>query len=513
MKFFDSDLYYNYDKMLSAIGDNIIIKQSFYKEFTKSEIKKTLIQKIDLELCREFGIYVNKKIKKGLNPFNDLNGRIKLNSFIISDSILRVRVKLFFFCIAKFFYNYFFLLINIFKIIFQKKIKIICQNVLLENLFNVSSEDKLHESYKTVKESKIDILKNNLLVRGKVKFNLHEKSGLTFKENPFIYLLKDIGHSNIDLLFLFFKILLSPVKFFYYILFNPLLVLIYKDFIFFPLIKFLNERKKIKNIIFSTSQIHFQELWLKKFNNRNFETHFLNYSNNSNQFVYRNSKHKSHYPWLKHISADHHWVWTENQKVYYKSLGLSGQFHVIDPLLINFPKIITNNIDDNLTIAIFDIPSFKKDFIKNKLGIINYYYSPKNMFKFLNDIIEVVDELEITFDLKIKIILKNKRQKNKLYDSKNFENISYLEKINNNFECVSPDTNIYSLISSSLCTISIPYTATASVASYLNRNSIYYDPTNSLARPKYFEPNINYIFKKNHLKNTLRNLILKELKL
>ena len=100
-----------------------------------------------------------------------------------------------------------------------------------------------------------------------------------------------------------------------------------------------------------------------------------------------------------------------------------------------------------------------------------------------------------------------------MYDSKCFENISYLEKINNNFECVSHDTNLYSLISSSFCTISIPYTGTASVASYLNRNSIYYDPTNSLVRPKYFEPNIKYIFKKNHLENTLRNLITKEIKL
>ena len=508
MEYFDSDLHHNYNILISSLGEKINIKTTFFSEFKKSELKKRLIQKIDFDLFRSYGNFVNKRIRNGLTPFPELNGVLNIKDFTIdfNNDKFKISIKLFIKCSFFFIYNYIILIFQILKIFFIKKVNIDSKNILLENLFNVSSQISLKDSLDTISQSKLDILKEDLLVRGNLGFKVPNDESIVFDKHPFIFLLKNKAFSSKNLFFLFFEVFIFPLKFFYKCITNPLLVLLYKDFLIFPVVRFVNKRGKIKSIIFTTSQIHQQELWSRDFEGRKFESHFLNYSNNSNQFIYKKSKYKTHYPWLKHIVVDNHWVWTEVQKKYYKFLGHLGKSRVVDPILVNFPRILTNKHSNDLYIAIFDIPSFRFSFIK-KHGIINFYYSLQNNSKFYNDIINVVDELQLYFGLNIKILLKPKRGSQKIYYSKGLKYISELSKSNNNFETVSHDTNIYSLISNSLCSISIPYTGTASVSSFLNKPSIYYDASNMLAKPDLCDENIEYIYSKELLKQSLKKII------
>jgi polysaccharide biosynthesis PFTS motif protein len=192
----------------------------------------------------------------------------------------------------------------------------------------------------------------------------------------------------------------------------------------------------------------------------------------------------------------------------YQSIGLNSLFKIVDPIILGLPKKSNKVLKPNnhFSIIVFDVPTFKEDFIKT-LGVISYYYNSENMIGFIKDIIDVCSDLTNTLGIDIKIKLKNKRKNHKLYDQAHIKKILKLSSENNNFNLISHDSNIYSLLSSSSCSISIPYTSTASISASFGTPAFYYDPTNSLRKPKYSESNIEYIYKKSILKNTLKSHI------
>jgi polysaccharide biosynthesis PFTS motif protein len=295
---------------------------------------------------------------------------------------------------------------------------------------------------------------------------------------------------------------------------NPHLILIANDFLLLPLIYFLNKNKKINSIIFTTGQLDYQPLWCRNFSNKIFTTHFLNYSNNSNDFNYDNLPSESFYPPLPFICADVNWVWSKSQIMKYQSLGLNSLFKIVDPIILGLPKKSNKVLKPNnhFSIIVFDVPTFKEDFIKT-LGVISYYYNSENMIGFIKDIIDVCSDLTNTLGIEIKIKLKNKRKNHKLYDQAHINKILKLSSKNNNFNLISHDSNIYSLLNDSSCSISIPYTSTASISASVGIPAIYYDPTNSLRKSKYSESNIEYIYKKSILKNTLKSHIINNFQL
>jgi polysaccharide biosynthesis PFTS motif protein len=198
----------------------------------------------------------------------------------------------------------------------------------------------------------------------------------------------------------------------------------------------------------------------------------------------------------------------------YQSLGLNSLFKIVDPIILGLPKKSNKVLKPNnhFSIIVFDVPTFKEDFIKT-LGVISYYYNSENMIGFIKDIIDVCSDLTNTLGIDIKIKLKNKRKNHKLYDQAHINKILKLSSKNNNFNLISHDSNIYSLLNDSSCSISIPYTSTASISASVGIPAIYYDPTNSLRKSKYSESNIEYIYKKSILKNTLKSHIINNFQL
>ena len=518
IKFRNEHLYHNFNVLCKKIEFILSTKKYNFPQHSNKVINQRLIQKICYECIKSYGIVANNRIKKGLHPFEKYESKLRLGELFIDFKNNKLKLSLtlilnFFF---KFFYEYLKVNINLIRVIFQSKIKTESLNILLDSeLLNTTSEKLAVESLETIKKSKIDILKKNLLININDTNLSFTKSSLIFDKNPFFFLLRSTEFKSHQHFLLLLKVLIIPLKLFPKLIINPHLILISQDFPLFPVINFLNNNHKINSIIFTTSHINYQPLWSRDFTNKNFTTHFLNYSNNSNDFVYeKNSLNLIHYPLLSYISTDVNWVWSKNQIKKYQSFGLTSLFKIVDPIILGLPKKSNKVIKPNnhFSIIIFDVPTFKEDFIK-KQGALSYYYSSKNMIKFLNDIISICKDLKGSLGVNIVINLKNKRKKHKLYDEEHTNKILKLSSDNNCFNLIPYDSNIYSLLNNSSCSISIPYTSTASISDSLGIPSIYYDPTNSLIKPYYFEPNIYYTFNKKALKNHLKKLIISEFKL
>tara|TARA_B100000963_G_scaffold335934_1_gene330540 strand:- start:3137 stop:4690 length:1554 start_codon:yes stop_codon:yes gene_type:complete len=504
-------LFHNFNSVNKKIEILLSTKKYNFSSHSNKVINQRLIQKICKDNIIIYGITANKRLKKGIDPFEKHKSKFRLGklSFDFKNNNLKVSFNQILKSFLKFFYEYLKIVFHLLKVFFNSKIDVEPSNILLDdNLLNISSNKLFLESLETIKKSKIDILKTNLIVKSNHSIKNFSKSHVYFDKNPFIFLLRSKEFKLCQHMLLLFQVLVIPLKLFSKLIVNPHLILIADDFLLFPVIKFLNKNKKINSIVFTTGQLDYQPLWSRNFSNKVFNTHFINYSNNCNDFYYDNLPPNSFYPPLSLISADVHWVWSKNQILKYQSLGLNSLFKVVEPIILGLPKK-SNKVqmpNSHFSIIVFDVPTFKEDFIKTQ-GVINYYYNSENMIVFIKDIIEVCRDLTNTLGIDIKIQLKHKRKNHKFYDQVHMNKILKLSFENNNFNLISYDSNIYSLLCNSSCSISIPYTSTASISANLGTHAIYYDPTHSLRKPQYCESNIEYIYKKSILKNSLKSQI------
>jgi polysaccharide biosynthesis PFTS motif protein len=510
-KFRNEHLFNNFNILIKKIEILLSTKNYNFPLHSNKVINQRLTQKICKDNIYDYGIIANKRIKKDLDPFEKFESKFRLGelSFDFKNNRLKLSFSLILKLFLKFFYGYLKIIFYLFRVFFNSKIDIKSSNILLdENLLNISSNKSFLESLETIKKNKIDVLKTNLLIKSNLSIRNFTKSYVLSEKNPFIFLLRSKEFKLNQHMLLLFRTLVIPLKLFSKFIANPHLILIANDFLLLPLINFLNKNNKINSIVFTTGQMDYQPLWSRDFTNKIFTTHFLNYSNNSNDFIYNNLPSNSFYPPLSLISVDVNWVWSKNQILKYQSLGLNSLFKIVDPIILGLPKKSNKVLKPNnhFSIIVFDVPTFKEDFIKT-LGVISYYYNSENMIGFIKDIIDVCSDLTNTLGIDIKIKLKNKRKNHKLYDQAHIKKILKLSSENNNFNLISHDSNIYSLLSSSSCSISIPYTSTASISASFGTPALYYDPTNSLRKPKYSESNIEYIYKKSILKNTLKSHI------
>jgi len=110
-------------------------------------------------------------------------------------------------------------------------------------------------------------------------------------------------------------------------------------------------------------------------------------------------------------------------------------------------------------------------------GYSDVFYSYKNMKLFISDIIECKNSVKSLSDYKL--ILKPKRKAHPQNDSKY---INYLKMLESENEIMIIDSvrDIDLAIKNSSFIICVPFTSPLILANYLNKNSIYYDPTDSI---------------------------------
>ena len=340
-KFRNEHLYHNFNSLIKKTEILLSTKNYNFPLHSNKVINQRLTQKICKDNIYDYGIIANKRIKKDLDPFEKFESKFRLGelSFDFKNNRLKLSFSLILKLFLKFFYGYLKIIFYLFRVFFNSKIDIKSSNILLdENLLNISSNKSFLESLETIKKNKIDVLKTNLLIKSNLSIRNFTKSYVLSEKNPFIFLLRSKEFKLNQHMLLLFRTLVIPLKLFSKLIANPHLILIANDFLLLPLINFLNKNNKINSIVFTTGQMDYQPLWSRDFTNKIFTTHFLNYSNNSNDFIYNNLPSNSFYPPLSLISVDVNWVWSNNQIMKYQSIGLNSLFKIVDPIILGLPK-------------------------------------------------------------------------------------------------------------------------------------------------------------------------------
>jgi hypothetical protein len=117
-----------------------------------------------------------------------------------------------------------------------------------------------------------------------------------------------------------------------------------KDFAIISIFDYANQKKLIKSIVFTNTNMNYQPLWSSNYINKNFLSSMFWYSENSCPVVSDVNNNKKyfnkHHPHLKLLNIDNHFVWT---KFFAKTLY---QFTSIKNCKVIGP-ILWNDIKDN----------------------------------------------------------------------------------------------------------------------------------------------------------------------
>ena len=150
------------------------------------------------------------------------------------------------------------------------------------------------------------------------------------------------------------------------------------------------------------------------------------------------------------------------------------------------------------SVAIFGYENHKQNIGINT--ITDYEYCAKNFLeKFYEDIYDVSHKLNFN------IIIKRKNNLKKLEIKKNkffFNNFLKRPKVIS----IDPDISAFRVIKKSFLNISMPFTSTALIGSYYEKNTIYYDPFDWIQRDDPSGSNIKLISGKSNLENYFKTL-------
>lgn len=299
-----------------------------------------------------------------------------------------------------------------------------------------------------------------------------------FSNRPIAQLVQSLNLSPLRRVFLFLKLLKEPFSFFFLIYKYPLISLLGRDFGLLETVRYLGSKNAIDSVIITNTNHADQYLWMRESKLLNFSTHKVHYSQNSRTLVYLGDKLSVPHPILRFVKVDEHWVWTKEYGNYLEELGHQGIINVVGPIMFYLPEVALDLGKEVFNVCIFDVTPVPSDIAKN-MGILNNYYSPENLLQFLSILIEVKEQLEDEFKIKIKFFLKHKRSFNKNHD-KTYIDFCQSECEKRSISLIDYNANIFSLIKGCHACISIPFTSPAYIATYLKIPSLYFDPAGML---------------------------------
>jgi polysaccharide biosynthesis PFTS motif protein len=513
MNFYNEHFYKEFDDFIKKIeisNSFLRIKTNF--GFRDIEVQKRLVQIIANKTSYEFSNLYKKHNKIEGNYKYKSEYLLCLSGIIINlkDNTVNITIKSFISNLINTLIHFLHQSYGIIKILFVKKRKInLNYSIMLDAGTIDFSDDKQITSFVAFCENgPIPILNYDFKI---IHSNIKQKNfrnKFIISENPLITVLNDSRINKFEI----FRLLIITIIYFIKILIKsihkPLFSLISNDFIKVPIIFYLNKKNILNNIILTTSSIHSQPIWVRPFIGRNFKSHFINYSNNSSPFIFKDNPFTYYYPFLRHIQVDEQWVWDFEQEKMYIDNGHIGKVNITGPILFYLQNLYkSHNTSSRIKIAVFDIRPVLPEIIDRMAGTY-YYFTTDVVIKFIEDILEVVQNISKRYTIDIEVVLKNKRSfVKKLHDEEYLSKINTLKKVYNNLRFSSSEENLFSLISDCNGTITIPYTSVAFVTAFLGVPSIFYDPTGNLIMPE--KTGITNINTKNELYTTITKLICK----
>jgi len=472
----------------------------------ENAVSARIVQKIVLISYQNYTKYcdIKKKSYFGKKKLLDLAG-IK---FSLNNGKVLIGKKIWLKELINFVFLWFSLLCTIILSLFYKKPKkIIPCTLIFDNIPSLQITDSSFVQF--IRKGPVKFLHSakKIIVANKNPKKITNSKLILYHPHPIFQIILTETPKNI-LLKSFFWHLVIP---FYYLALSirqPLIFLLGSDFAFLPLVKQLNDRGLIKEVVVTTSRFSSQPLWMIGIKNQTFRLHMIWYSQNFIPKMYHGDVETPSLPPARHMRVHEHWVWTKEFRKYLRKINQKGKIHTVGPILwyLNKEKKTTLKINRIYKVAIFDVTPLNDKYLA--FGAAKNYYSIKNMKKFIADIVFVCGSIAKKQNIKIKLILKNKRTPKKKVHS-----LDYLTWLNKNFISKKLlykkhyNTNLFKFLNACHISICVPYTSAAYVGAFLKKKSVFYDSTSSLI-PK-IEKNKNIKFAKT--KHQLKKIILKDI--
>ena len=137
----------------------------------------------------------------------------------------------------------------------------------------------------------------------------------------------------------------------------------------------------------------------------------------------------------------------------------------------------------------------------------NSIFTSSEMIRFINESLECVVMLNKKYGVNYKVHLKHKRKITKDHSSHYSKFIS--KKISNkDISIVSPNQNLYDLISNSRLVIGFPFTSPVIIGQELNKPSVFYC-SSKLLKPQYKDQNNLFLNTKDSLFSYMEKMLVK----
>jgi polysaccharide biosynthesis PFTS motif protein len=132
-----------------------------------------------------------------------------------------------------------------------------------------------------------------------------------------------------------------------------------------------------------------------------------------------------------------------------------------------------------LKIALFDITPLPDG--TTAFGALKNYYSVATISKFVVDSLDACEAVAAGMGKPVQIFLKHKRAPRAGRHATTYlDLLQELVRTRGNFQLIEHHSNLFELLGECHLSISVPYTSTAYVASFLSKPAIYYDSSAEL---------------------------------
>lgn len=278
--------------------------------------------------------------------------------------------------------------------------------------------------------------------------------------------------------------------------------LILKEYIFDEIVYTTLSSINIVKLITTQSNIAYQPL-IFEYKKMRAKKLMIWYSSNSVPIKYKKAnleRYTVNSAVYKDMQIDEHWVWTKKHKQYLTK-------HTDAKVLVKQSLMFYDFEEDRSSkksydVLIFDVTPYNDEKITN-----NSIYTSSEMIRFINESLDCVVMLNKKYGVNYKVHLKHKRKITKDQSSHYSKFIS--EKISNKeISIVSPNQNLYDLISNSRLVIGFPFTSPVIIGQELNKPSVFYC-SSKLLKPQCKDQNNLFLNSKDSLFSYMEKMLVK----
>lgn len=283
---------------------------------------------------------------------------------------------------------------------------------------------------------------------------------------------------------------------------NGSVSLILKEYIFDEIVYTTLGSINIEKLITTQSNIAYQPL-IFEYKNMGAKKLMIWYSSNSVPFKYKkaNLERVRFNPAVYNdMRIDEHWVWTKKHKQY---LTKHADVKVsVKQSLMFYGSEEDRSSERSYDVLIFDVTPHSDE--KISIDPIN---TTSEMIKFISESLACVVMLNKKYGVNYKVHLKHKRKMTKDHSSHYSKFIG--EKISNKeISIVSPNQNLYDLISNSRLVIGFPFTSPVIIGQELDKPSVFYC-SSKLLKPPYKDQNNLFLNTKDSLFSYMEKMLVK----